>query len=716
MRKKISLIFTITIIFGSALSAKEGMWIPALLDKNIEEMQQMGFQLSAEDIYSVNHASMKDAVVIFGRGCTGGLISGEGLLITNHHCGYEAIQEHSSVEHDYLTNGFWAASREEELPNPGLTVKFLERMEDVTSLVMEGTDGLDEEKIQQKIDENTRRIETAASDSGRFSSIVKPLFYGNQYFLYVYLEYTDVRLVGAPPSSIGKFGGDTDNWMWPRHTGDFSLFRIYAGKDNQPAEYSKDNVPYRPKRFFPVSTEGVQPEDFTMIFGFPGSTTQYLPSQAIAMIMEQSDPDRIKIRGKKLEILAARMKSDRKVRIQYAAKYATISNAWKKWQGEILGLKRLNAIQKKKDFESDFTGWINHNEDKKGKYGKILNEFDGLYSRIRPYSKARDYYIEIVTNGCDAFRLASLLDRSAMAVVNTDRETTELLKNKLLEELENHFKDYDLITDENIFTEMLRLYRNDLNISFLPNDFVTLMDQTDDKSLKKKIYEKSLLTDHNGLAALIRNIPDKGLRALDKDPLMKLYRLLKAYYDSTISGVYSDLDKSILKNQKLYMEGILAMKENERLYPDANFTLRVGYGIVEGYEPRDGMRYNYYTTIEGIMEKDNPEIYDYDVPCKLRELYKQKDFGSYAVNGTVPVCFVASNHTTGGNSGSPVVNAGGELIGLNFDRCWEGTMSDIMFDPDRCRNIVLDIRYALFIIDKLAGAGYLLEEMKINEL
>ncbi|OFX34003.1 MAG: peptidase S46 [Bacteroidetes bacterium GWF2_42_66] len=710
-----TLAFTLVFIFVSGLFAKEGMWIPALLNKNIDEMQQMGFQLSAEDIYSVNHASMKDAVVIFGRGCTGGLISGEGLLITNHHCGYDAIQKHSSIEHDYLTDGFWAMSHEEELPNPGLSVKFLERMEDVTTQVLDGTAEMEEEKIQQKINENIKAIEEAASDSGRFNSIVKPLFYGNQYFLYVYLEYTDVRLVGAPPSAIGKFGGDTDNWMWPRHTGDFSVFRIYAGKDNQPADYSKDNVPYRSKKFFPVSVKGVQPEDFTMIFGFPGSTTQYLSSQAVSMIMGQSDPDRIKIRNKKLEILAARMEADRKIRIQYAAKYATISNSWKRWQGEILGLKRLDAVQKKQDFEADFTAWVSKSEERKDKYGKVLSEFEELYLLIGPYSKARDYYTEIVPNGCDVFRLASLLDRSDMAIENIDREKKELLKRKLLEELESHFKDFDQPTDEKIFTEMLRLYRNDLDKTFLPDDFTVLMDQTDNVRLKEKVYGKSVLIDQEKLAVLVGDMPDKGLKALKNDPVMKLYRLLKEHYDSTVSNVYTDLDGRILKNQKLYMEGILAMKENERVYPDANFTLRVGYGKVEGYEPRDGVHYDYYTTLDGIVEKDNPEIYDYNVPQKLRELYEQKDFGSYSVNGQVPVCFSASNHTTGGNSGSPVINARGELIGVNFDRCWEGTMSDIMFDPDRCRNIVLDIRYALFIIDKLAGAGYLLEEMKKND-
>ncbi len=714
MMRKISCVFTLIIIAVINLYAKEGMWIPTLLDRNIEEMQQMGFQLTAKDVYDVNHASMKDAVVIFGRGCTGELISGEGLLITNHHCGYGSIQKHSSVEHDYLTDGFWAMSKEEELPNPGLTVKFLERMEDVTGQVLAGTSDLEKEKVQEKINENIRTIQESASDSGRFYTVVKPLFYGNQYFLYVYLEYKDVRLVGAPPSSVGKFGGDTDNWMWPRHTGDFSVFRIYADKDNQPAEYSKDNVPYQPEKFFPVSMKGVQPNDFTMILGYPGRTTGYLPSQAVSMVMDQGNPDKIKIRDKKLEILSSQMNADRKVRIQYAAKYAGISNSWKRWQGEIKGLRRMDAIREKKDFEADFTAWINENDLRQKTYGQVLADFDDLYSLIGPYAKARDYYNEIVANGCDVFELASLLDRSVKAVECVDQEKREILKTGLLEELEKYFKDYDRATDEKMFLAMLHIYRDDLNKQFLPVEFIRLMDKTGDQKLKQKIYGKSVLTDQAKLTGLVEKMPAKGLKALKNDPLIELYCLLRDFYKSNVAGIYASLDGQIQETQKLYMKGIMEMRAGERIYPDANYTLRVGYGKVEGYEPADGVEYDCYSTIDGIMEKDNPEIYDYNVPEKFRELYGQKNFGQYAVNGTVPVCFVASNHTTGGNSGSPVINANGELIGVNFDRCWEGTMSDIMFDPDRCRNIVLDIRYALFIIDKLAGAGYLLDEMQLS--
>jgi len=712
--KKISLIFILFVVSVTTLFADEGMWIPILLGKNIDEMRQMGCQLSAKDIYDANHSSLKDAVILFGGGCTGELISGQGLLITNHHCGYGSIQRHSSVESDYLTNGFWAMSKEEELPNPGLTVKFLQRMEDVTGNVMDGTSGLEEEKKQGKIDENIKAIEQSASDSGHFYTVVKPLYYGNQYFLYVYLEYKDVRLVGAPPSAIGKFGGDTDNWMWPRHTGDFSLFRIYADKNNQPAEYSKDNVPYHPEKFLQISMEGVHANDFTMVLGNPGHTNEYLPSPAVSLLMKQDNPEKIRIRDTRLAILSAQMNADRKVRIQYSAKYAGISNSWKRWQGEILGLKRLDAIQKKKDFETDFTKWVDETAERKAEYGKVLPDFDDLYSQIAPYSKARDYYNEIVVNGCDVFRLASILDRSAKAVEVADGDKKEILAKSLENQMKGYFKDYDQATDEKVFLAVLRIYRNDLDAQFLPPEFISMMDKMDDQKLKQKIYESSALVNRTKLLAMAENLPAKGLKSLNNDPLMRLYRMLVNFYNSNVSEKYAGLDIRIQETQEHYMKGIMEMKAGENIYPDANYTLRVSYGKVEGYIPRDGVKYDYYSTIDGIMEKDNPEIYDYNVPQKLRDLYEKKDFGGYATDGKLSVCFIASNHTTGGNSGSPVINARGELIGVNFDRCWEGTMSDVMFDPDHCRNIVLDIRYALFIIDKFAGAGYLLNEMDLR--
>ncbi|QIA09983.1 S46 family peptidase [Draconibacterium halophilum] len=696
------------------LSAKEGMWIPILLEKyNLAEMQEMGFKLTAEDIYDVNQSSMKDAVVIFGGGCTGELISDEGLLITNHHCGYRQIQSHSTVEHDYLTNGFWAMSRDEELPNERLTVSFLEYMEDVTDKVMDGTENIEGEEKDKKIKENTGRIIKEAKKEGKYTASVKPLFYGNQYFLYVYKVYKDVRLVGAPPSAIGKFGGDTDNWMWPRHTGDFSLFRIYADENNEPAEYSPDNVPFKPKKSFPVSMKGIQPGDFTMVFGNPGSTMQYWPHQAVDITMNQRDPDRIMLRDKKLDIIGNDMKSDPKIRIQYAAKYQSISNAWKKWQGEIKGLKRLDAINKKLAYEEEFKKWAQQNNTWDNKYKEVFVAFDELYSDYAHYIKAYDYYREIVLRGVEVFGQARTLNSIINNIENGQTERAESMRSAMLKRLSGFYKDFNQPTDEALFAALMPELINGLDASFLPADVVETINKYDQEKLIKKVYRKSVLTDREKLEDLLENGSEKQLIKLRKDPVIELFNKLNFIYEKDIISEVRKINKSIDENMKVYMAGLMEMKKGQAFYPDANLTLRVGYGKVEGYEPTDGVEYKYYTTLTGIMEKDNPAIYDYDVPERLKELYRNSDFGRYEVDGTVPVCFTASNHTTGGNSGSPVVNGNGELIGVNFDRCWEGTMSDIMYDPEVCRNISLDIRYALFIIDKFAGAGYLLDEMEI---
>jgi len=716
MIKRITFLVTLFLVVNANLLAKEGMWIPIFLEKyNLAEMQQMGFKLTAKDIYDVNNASMKDAVVIFGGGCTGEMISGDGLLITNHHCGLGQVQRHSSVEHDYLTNGFWAMNRGEELSNPGLTVSFLEYMEDVTEKVLNGTAGLSPEEAGKMVQDNIAAIRKEAEKDGKFSVQVKPLFYGNQYFMYVHKVYRDVRLVGAPPSAIGKFGGDTDNWVWPRHTGDFTIFRVYAGKDNEPADYSPDNVPLKPKKFFPVSMKGVQPGDFTMVFGNPGSTMQYIPSHEVSIIQNQRDPDRVRIRDKKLEIIGADMEKDSKVRIQYTSKYQGISNAWKKWQGEIKGLQRMDAVQKKQDFEKEFKDWAVKNGVWETEYKTVFANFDTLYATYKPYIKAADIYNETVNSGIELFTLAGLANNLLNAIENKQPEKAETARNSIKRMLPGFYKNYNQPTDEKLFVTLLPILMNDVDAQFLPAGLVNETQKYDEDELVDKIYRKSFLADSLYWKKMLGKDGDKWVLKLRKDPLFSWYNRLKFKYNTDIAPVVMATNADITANMKIYMAGIMEMKKDQALYADANMTLRVSYGKVEGYQPVDGVYYKHFTTLKGIMEKDNPAIYDYDVPDRLKELYKSKDFGRYAVDGSVPVCFVASNHTTGGNSGSPVVNGNGELIGINFDRVWEGTMSDIMFDPEVCRNISLDMRFVLFIIDKYADAGYLLDEMKIAE-
>ena len=711
--KRFFLFITVFTTFLSVF-AKEGMWVPTLLDKyNIEEMQAMGFRLTAEDVYSINQNSMKDALVIFGKGCTGEIISGQGLLLTNHHCGFSNIQSHSTIENDYLTDGFWAMSQNEELPNPGLTAKFLEQMVDVSDSVFFGTDTLQVYELQDKLKENILRIQQAASDSGKYEAIVKPLFSGNQYFLYIYKVYRDVRLVGAPPTAIGKFGGDTDNWMWPRHTGDFSIFRVYADENNEPAEYSEDNVPYQPKTFLPISMQGVKPDDFIMIMGYPGTTQEYLPSQAVNMIMHQSNPDKIKIRTAKLSVFSKHMNASPKVRIQYASKYAKTSNSWKKWKGEIKGLERLEAIKQKHAFETKFKKWYDQNDSLKSLYESVFPQFEKLYIDLQPFEKANNYYQELVFKGTDVFKLAEYFPRTDRGWKRAGEERRERFMKALAIKTEEYFDDYDPMTDQDVFVRLLRLLKDDLDPSFLPGDFIELWSKYDEEQLIKKVYRKSILADKQKLMGVIHDFDSKWISRLQKDPIIRLYQALRDHYARNVENVYRGINTEIEAVQKKYMVGILAMEKDKHLYPDANFTMRIAYGKVEGYQPRDAVNLRYYTTLEGIMEKDNPELYDYNVPQKLRDIFHSGKFGNYAPDGYVPVAFTGSVHTTGGNSGSPAINADGQLVGLNFDRCWEGTMSDIMFDPDQCRNIMLDVRYVLFIIDKFAGAGYLLDEMNL---
>jgi hypothetical protein len=720
MKKRFFIFFFIlnTTLFPTR--AIEGMWIPMLLEKyNIEEMQAMGFQLSADDVYNINQASLKDAVVLFGRGCTGELISDQGLIITNHHCGYRQIQQHSSVENDYLTNGFWAMSPNEELINPALSVTFLKRMEDVTEQVLNGVDETTSISDQEKrIAKNIKIIKAKAIEDTHYEAVVKSFFHGNQYFLFINERFTDVRLVGAPPSAIGKFGGDTDNWMWPRHTGDFSLFRIYANKDNKPASYSKENVPYKPQKHFPISLKGVEEGDFTMVFGYPGSTYQYVPSQHIKMLTETINPKRIDIRTTKLDIMNRYQEADPKVRIQYAAKNARISNSWKRWKGESRGLAILNAVEKKQKYENRFNTWCASNDELQQQYGSLIKQYSEVYPKYEKYYLASEYYSELITrNGIEIAQLAGQFD-AVLKLIKDTQLTDKLLEStkRALQELtEVHFKDYHAPIDREITERLLTMFKENIGTEFHP-DLYSMIDKKHKGSLANythHLFSKSVFASEEAIIEMLSKLNEKTIKKLKKDPALILYNSFHSIYEAKINGQKDALQSQLDKLNKSYMTAQMTFEKDRHFYPDANLSLRVSYGQVKGYKAKDAVYYKHYTTLDGIMEKDNPDIYDYRVPQKLKSLYHQKDFGEYAVNGTVPVCFAATNHTTGGNSGSPVLNAHGHLIGINFDRAWEGVMSDLMFNPEQCRNISLDIRYVIFLIDKFASAGYLLNEMTI---
>ena len=719
--RKILLTSALLVITLSSFSSipDEGIWIPLLIEKyNIKLMREKGFKLSAEDIYSVNRACMKDAVVNFNGGCTAELISGQGLLITNHHCGYSQIQEHSSLEHDYLTNGFWAMSGQEELPNPGVTVTFLKWMEDVTEKVLEGIeDSMTQDRRDKLIASHIEEIRQKAVEGTGYRAIVRPFYMGNQYFLFVNETFRDVRLVGAPPSAIGKFGGDTDNWIWPRHTGDFSLFRIYADQNNQPAEYSIDNVPYKPAYYFPVSLRGIKEGDFTMVFGYPGSTSEYVPSYYIDMIKNYIDPKMIDIRTKKIDIIDEAMNSNPLIRIQYSAKKAGISNSWKKWIGEIQGLERMNTIGKKQEFEARLTKWIEADNAREARFGNILPSYREVYPELKKYMLVNSFTNEVM-NGIEAMTLARSLRRlSDLFEKNTDDEAAIKLKSDLVEYSKEFFRDYDRATDMKLFVALMQMYGETLEEKWLAPEYLKLKRSCKNNfaGIVGKIYKNSILADQSKFTAFVTNFGIQSVNRLKKDPLYVLSVDAGNFLSENVLPELVRLNSEIQRLNRAYMQVQMEFDTAKVFYPDANSTLRVAYGTVKGYFPRDAVYFEPVSTLEGIIEKDNPEIYDYDVPEKLKELFLKRDYGRYAQNGELPVCFIANNHTTGGNSGSPVINAEGFLIGINFDRAWEGVASDMSYNPELSRNISLDIRYALFIIDKFAGAGYLLNEMKIIE-
>ncbi len=668
------------------LRADEGMWLPALISQRIADMQAKGFRLSAEDVYSVNQASLKDAVVLFGSGCTGELVSDEGLLFTNHHCGYSYIQRHSSVEHDYLKDGFWAMNRSEELPNRGLTVSFLDRMEDVTDAVLKGYDtSMTEAQRDSVVRVNSRALTAAATAGGKgLRASVEALYYGNQYFLFVFKVYRDVRLVGAPPSSIGKFGGDTDNWMWPRHTGDFSIFRVYADKDNNPADYSPDNVPYHPKKFFKVSRAGVNEGDFTFVYGCPGSTQEYVMSEQVKYVSEVSDPQKIALRTQRLDIQKKYMSQSQAVRIQYSSKNASVSNAWKKWQGEEKGIKKNHTVAEKQAYEKRFRAWA-----KDTRYEGIVDQLGGIYARRNPVYLAYEYYNETIRT-IEILNFASGIQTRLRSGSSRD------------DLVESFFKDYYQPIDEECFVAMLTSFDKYVPENFKPAYFKEKLESYGSvKAWKDDLYGKTLFTDRAKVAALTADDMEKVLA----DPAIELYSAFAQWYSEEIAPDIRETTEALRVANRTYMKGQMEFEKDNTFYPDANLTLRVAYGQVAGYAPYDAAYYYPVSTLKGIIEKDNPDIFDYNIPQALRDIYAE---GGHEAQ---PVCFLATNHTTGGNSGSPVINADGNLIGINFDRVWEGTMSDIVFDPEICRNISLDIRYLLFCIEQIGGASYLFDEM-----
>lgn len=716
MKKCLTFLLIIVTLFSSNTSkADEGMWLPMLVKRlNYETMKEMGLQLTAEEIYSVNNASLKDAIVSLGGFCTAEIISSEGLMLTNHHCGYDAIREQSTVENDYLTDGFWAMSRNRELPIIGLTASILVRMEDVTDKVLKGiNDDTPEGQRRQMVNKNIQEIQAEAQEGNEYKIRIKDFFYGNEYYMFVYEVFEDVRLVGAPPSAIGKFGGDTDNWMWPRHTGDFSMFRIYANKDNQPAPFSMDNEPYEPKHHLPISLKGVEEDDFTMVFGFPGSTDRYLTSMGVKHAVEKEQPKRVEIRAKKLDIMKKRMKEDDAVRLQYASTYAQVSNYWKYFIGQSTQLKNNKVFEKKKKLEIKFQKWADDNDKKK--YQGVVNEIeDALQMVQRNY--LTDVYLQeaVFGSGVNVFYWRMNAELNQLVSEDTPEDKKEELKKSILKNGEEFFAEFDLQIERDIYEAMLGMYLRDVPSQQMNEEMLEIKKDLDGKVEKfvAKKFEKSILSNFENLKDFVEKPKAK---TLSKDPLIPIFNAqLGSYFQNmqSTSSAGSRLEAAMRK----FTAGLREMQPEKSFYPNANSSLRLTYGKVGDYKAKDAVQYDYYTTIEGIMEKEDPDDDEFIVPEKLKSLYEAKDFGRYTdKNGDLVICFISNNDITGGNSGSPVINAKGELIGCAFDGNWEAMSGDIYFEPVVQRTISMDARYILFIIDKYAGATHLIDEMTIVE-
>ncbi len=691
-----------------ATAQQGGMWVPSMLaGRNEAEMKKLGMKITAQQIYDANKPGIKDAVPQFDGGCTAEMISPKGLMMTNHHCGFGEIQSHSTVENDYITNGFWAMNMDEELPNPGVVVTFVVKIADVTDKVLEGVASLaTEADKQKKIQENITSVSNSYPKEAWQENKIRNFFDGNQYLLFVTETFKDIRLVGAPPSSIGKFGSDTDNWVWPRHTGDFMLFRIYADKNNRPAEYSKDNVPFKPRHFFPVSIAGVKENDFTMVMGYPGRTTEYLPAVAVEQIVNDLDPARIGVREVALKVQDGFMRQDKAIKIQYAAKYASVANYWKKWIGEVKGLKKSNAVGIKRDQEKAFMQKV-AKAGKQSEYGNLLTDFDREYQAIAPYALGRDYFMETFLRNTELTLVGYQLVQLSQVYQTRGEQSFNDRKANFLKNIEGFYKDFNKTVDQKVFEQLIAHYAKNA-----PKQFVPEVAQGDAGKLAAQVYQ-SQFTTYDGLKNLLSGDAKAVMAKLNADPGFAFMQTMAEVYQKQIAPKYDEINLRITGLQRTYMKAILELNPGERIFPDANSTLRVTYGKVKGYNPADAVTYSPVTYLDGVMEKYIPGDYEFDVPQKLIDLYNKKDYGPYGDNGKMPVCFIGTNHTTGGNSGSPALDANGNLIGLNFDRVWEGTMSDIHYDPEICRNIMVDMRYVLFIIDKFAGAKHLVDEMTI---
>ncbi len=722
------ILFILCIGLGSGAFADEGMWLPLHIERlNHVDMNRMGLQLTADEIYSINNSSLKDAIVNLGGGfCTGEIISDAGLMLTNHHCGYSFIQRHSTVENDILTNGFWAMTKEDEIPNEGLFVQFLVRIEDVTKDVLtEVKDKMTESERTFAVESAIERITKNAKGDTHYDAVVKPFYEGSEYYLFVYETFHDVRLVGAPPESIGKFGGDTDNWMWPRHTGDFALFRVYAAPDGKPAKYSSANIPLKPRHHLPVSLDGVQENDFAMVFGYPGSTNRYLTSFGVKLAIEKTNPARVEIRGKKLEIMKKYMDQDPATRLAYASKYAGVSNYWKYFIGQTNGLKRLRVIDDKIAIETALTEWINSKKSRSNKYGDPVNEIGSAYGQVEEYTLPFYYYLE-AGFGIEFVRQFSGIGSLARALKAEDNDE-EIARQaaSIMESSQKFFKDYRPEIDEEVFVAMTAFFVNDLNPEYVPDVFTAAnppdgeekaffddfnaSGELDASGLAQYIFENSILVNKSKLSAFL-NQPTAGV--LENDPGYKAVTSIADGYRS-ISEKRGSALKSLEVGRRNFIAALREMHRDKKYYPDANSTMRLTYGKVMGYEARDAVHYYYLTTLEGVMEKEDAENPEFIVHPKLKNLHANRDYGKYSDDGKLYVGFITNNDITGGNSGSPVINGKGHLIGTAFDGNWEAMSGDIAFEPELQRCISVDIRYVLFIIDKFAGAGHLVDEMTI---